>query len=234
MRLSNGPDKCAGQLEVKSSDSWWSVSSVGWSKQNSDTVCRYLECGESKNNDRYRFVKSRLPLLQMKLDCTGSDITQCKMTREKYQRRDSVVNIICNSMGLYYILYIYILHYMHIQNYIYMHAYVMCIKLCALILFSFFLTEHELWFLHGDSPCEGRVKSENDAYLQTISDENATEVCTRNLCGSLVIQENDSYNKANSSVCPENTTSPLNCSVKNTTTSPETGFAYVRCSGTYR
>lgn len=85
-----------------------------------------------------------------------------------------------------------------------------------------FLTEHKLWFLEGDSPCEGRVKGETDGYLQTISKERAAEVCTQNHCGSLI----------SSSVCPENTTS-TNCSMKNTIISPTPQFVYVKCSGTY-
>lgn len=96
MRLSNGLDKCAGQLEVKSSGSWWSVSSVDWSKQNSDMACQHLECGESKNINPYRFVKSKLPLLQLKLTC---NIKQCNMTNKRFNQNDSVVNIICNSKG---------------------------------------------------------------------------------------------------------------------------------------
>lgn len=99
MRLSNGLDKCAGQLEVKSSGSWWSVSSVNWSKQNSDMVCQHLKCGESKNMDQNRFVRSGLRLLEFKLTCTGSKITQCSMSKQEKVQQNSVVNIICNSMG---------------------------------------------------------------------------------------------------------------------------------------
>lgn len=99
----------------------------------------------------------------------------------------------------------------------------------ALIWVPFFLTEHELWFLQGDSPCEGIVKSETGGYLQNITNEKAEEVCARNLCGTT-----KSYNSTmNSPVCPENATSPFSCSMKNTTTSTEPQFAYVKCSGNY-
>lgn len=101
MRLSNGLDKCAGQLEVNLLDSWWSLSSESWSKKNSDMVCQHLECGESKDNSQHLFVKSKLSLLEWKLTCSGSHISQCSM--ERYPTRSRIhqnsVNIICNSMG---------------------------------------------------------------------------------------------------------------------------------------
>lgn len=101
MRLSNGLDKCAGQLEVKSQDSWNSMSSVGWSKENTKMVCQHLECRESEDNNHHRFVKSKLPLLKWKLECNGSDISQCSMTSAKHGQQDPVVSITCKSMGLY-------------------------------------------------------------------------------------------------------------------------------------
>ncbi|XP_060788367.1 scavenger receptor cysteine-rich type 1 protein M130-like isoform X2 [Neoarius graeffei] len=186
MRLSNGLDKCAGQLEVKLLDSWWSMSSDGWSKKNSGMVCQHLECGALEENSQHRFVKSNSRLLDWKLACKSSHISNCSLERKKYNKNDAVVNIICNK--------------------------------------------HELWFLQGDSPCEGRVKSETGGYLQNITNEKANEVCARNLCGTT-----ESYtSNMDSSVCPENATSPFNCSIKNTTTLTEPQFAYVKCSGSMR
>ncbi|XP_053481618.1 scavenger receptor cysteine-rich type 1 protein M160 [Ictalurus furcatus] len=186
MRLSNGLDRCAGQLEVKSQGSWWSVSSVSWSKENTKMVCQHLECRESEDNNHHRFVKSKLPLLKWKLECNGSDISQCSMTSAKHGQQDSVVSIICKNP--------------------------------------------ELWFLQGNSTCEGRVKSESDGYLQNITHERAAEVCTRNLCGGVLVTKRDNSNM-DSSVCPENATSPFNCFKKNTTTPTEPQFSYVKCSG---
>ncbi|KAB5567211.1 hypothetical protein PHYPO_G00230190 [Pangasianodon hypophthalmus] len=184
MHLSNGLDECTGQLEVKSSGSWWSVSSVDWSKENSDMVCQYLQCGEKmKENNQHHFVKSKLQILQWTLKCTGSNISQCRMAKKRYDQQDKVVNIICNK--------------------------------------------HELWFLQGNSTCEGRVKGETDVYLQNITNGKAAEVCARNLCGS--VQKIDNSNMQ-SSVCPENATSSSSCSMKNTTTSTEPQFDYVKCS----
>lgn len=100
MRLSNGLDKCSGQLEMKSSDSWGGMRLSDWSKKNSDMVCQHLGCGESKNLDSSGFVKSNLPLLQLKLTCTGSSITQCSLSQQRDHQKNLVaVDIICNSMG---------------------------------------------------------------------------------------------------------------------------------------
>ncbi|MCJ8734728.1 hypothetical protein PDJAM_G00238690 [Pangasius djambal] len=186
MRLSNGPDKCAGQLEVKSSGSWWSVSSEGWLRHNSDMVCQHLQCGEMKENDQHRFVKSKLQILQWMLKCSGSNILQCRMDSNNRVQKDSVVNIICSK--------------------------------------------HELWFLQGNSPCEGRVKGETGGYLQNITKEKAAEVCAQNLCGNVTIIQKSDNSNMNSSVCPANATSSSSCSMKHTTTSTEPQFAYVKCS----
>ncbi|XP_060788373.1 scavenger receptor cysteine-rich type 1 protein M130-like isoform X2 [Neoarius graeffei] len=95
---------------------------------------------------------------------------------------------------------------------------------------SIICSKHELWFLQGDSPCEGRVKSKTVGYLQNITNEKANEVCARNLCGTT-----ESYtSNMDSSVCPENATSPFNRSTKNTTKSTGPQFAYVKCSGSMR
>lgn len=99
MRLSNDLDKCAGQLEVKLLDSWWSMSSDGWSKKNSDMVCQHLECGALEENSQHRFVKSNSRLLDWKLACKSSHISNCSLKKKKYNKNDAVVNIICNSMG---------------------------------------------------------------------------------------------------------------------------------------
>ncbi|XP_060788378.1 scavenger receptor cysteine-rich type 1 protein M160-like isoform X2 [Neoarius graeffei] len=186
MRLSNDLDKCAGQLEVKLLDSWWSMSSDGWSKQNSDMVCQHLECGALEENSQHRFVKSNSRILDWKLACKSSHISNCSLERKKYNKNDAVVNIICNK--------------------------------------------YELWFLQGDSPCEGRVKSKTGVLQISITNEKANEVCARNLCGTI---KNYTSNMVYS-VCPENATTPFNCSIKNTTTSTEPQFAYVKCSGSMR
>ncbi|KAF4072549.1 hypothetical protein AMELA_G00264260, partial [Ameiurus melas] len=161
------------------------MSSVSWSKKNTKMVCQHLECRESEDNNQHHFVKSKFPLLNWKLDCNGSEISQCSMTSATHGQQDSAVSIICNT---------------------------------------------GFWFLEGNSTCEGRVKSETDGYWQSITDERAAEVCTRNLCGGVLSLKRNNSN-VNSSVCPENATSPFNCSMKNTTTPTEPQFAYVKCSG---
>ncbi|XP_046726357.1 scavenger receptor cysteine-rich type 1 protein M160 isoform X2 [Silurus meridionalis] len=172
MRLSYGLDKCAGQLEIKHKDSWWKMNSEGWTKQNSDMVCQYLDCGDSVDNKKHNFVKSKLSALDWKLTCSGSNISQCRM---QYQGFKGDVIIICKK--------------------------------------------YELWFLHGNSSCEGRVKSESGEYLQNITDEKAKEVCTWNHCVP-------STNK-------DIFTNPLDCTAKPNSTfnCSEPQYAHVKCSG---
>ncbi|GAA6066801.1 scavenger receptor cysteine-rich type 1 protein M160, partial [Tachysurus ichikawai] len=103
MRLSNGPDKCAGQLEVKYSGSWRTISSTSWTKQNSDIVCQHLECGESMDSNQYHFVKSNLLILKWILKCSGRSILQCTMEKNENIQQNSAVNIICNKHELWFL-----------------------------------------------------------------------------------------------------------------------------------
>lgn len=113
MRLSNGPDKCAGQLEVKYSGSWRTISSTSWTKQNSDIVCQHLECGESMDSNQYHFVKSNLLILKWILKCSGRSILQCTMEKNENIQQNSAVNIICNSMGFNIFVFVYIWNVVH-------------------------------------------------------------------------------------------------------------------------
>ncbi|XP_027006910.2 scavenger receptor cysteine-rich type 1 protein M160 [Tachysurus fulvidraco] len=103
MHLVNGPDKCAGQLEVKFSGSWSTISSTNWTKQNSDMVCQHLECGESMDINQYHFVMSRLPILKWILNCTGRSILNCTMEKNENIQENSAVNILCNKHELWFL-----------------------------------------------------------------------------------------------------------------------------------
>ncbi|XP_060737634.1 scavenger receptor cysteine-rich type 1 protein M130 [Tachysurus vachellii] len=103
MRLSNGPDKCAGQLEVKYSGSWRTISSTGWTKQNSNMVCQHLECGESMDSNQYHFVKSNLLMLKWTLKCSGRSIFQCTVENNENIQQNSAVNILCNKHELWFL-----------------------------------------------------------------------------------------------------------------------------------
>lgn len=113
LRLSNGLDKCAGQLEVKYYGSWWSMISTDWSKQNSDMVCQHLQCGKSKESNHYKFVKSKLLPLKWKLECNSSSILNCSMAKVEIIHQTSVVSILCDSMGFSIFVLVYICYVAH-------------------------------------------------------------------------------------------------------------------------
>ncbi|KAK3566214.1 hypothetical protein QTP86_029337, partial [Hemibagrus guttatus] len=96
-------------------------------------------------------------------------------------------------------------------------------------------SEHELWFLQGNTTCEGKVMGETSGYLQNISNERADEVCKINLCKGVQNTSKSDISNSNmkSTVCPENATSSFNCSMENSTTSApaKPQDAYVKCSG---
>ncbi|KAG7332685.1 hypothetical protein KOW79_004519 [Hemibagrus wyckioides] len=103
LQLSNGLDKCAGQLEVEYYGSRWSMTSTDWSKENSDMVCQHLQCGASKESNHYHFVKSKLLPLEWKLECSSSSILNCSMAREENIQQNSVVSILCDNHELWFL-----------------------------------------------------------------------------------------------------------------------------------
>ncbi|OXB69486.1 UNVERIFIED_CONTAM: hypothetical protein H355_011114, partial [Colinus virginianus] len=54
LRLSDGPRRCAGRLEVQRAGLWGTVCNDGWSRANAAVVCQELGCGEAQGLDGAR------------------------------------------------------------------------------------------------------------------------------------------------------------------------------------
>ncbi|OXB53078.1 hypothetical protein ASZ78_013928 [Callipepla squamata] len=54
LRLSDGPRRCAGRLEVQRAGLWGTVCNDGWSRANAAVVCQELGCGEAQGPDGAR------------------------------------------------------------------------------------------------------------------------------------------------------------------------------------
>ncbi|KAK1801072.1 hypothetical protein P4O66_022774, partial [Electrophorus voltai] len=148
VRLEDGLDRCAGRLEVRFEGSWWRA--TDWSNDNSDVVCRHLNCGKSFITEENIFVNGKLPVLKWKMHCENAStpMSQCFWNKTDSQLAlKNTVDIIC--------------------------------------------TRAEIWFLQGNSSCEGRVNVEaaGKSRLLTTEDtwnnETAAKVCKRLLCGGV-------------------------------------------------
>ncbi|XP_076860200.1 scavenger receptor cysteine-rich type 1 protein M130 isoform X2 [Brachyhypopomus gauderio] len=96
VRLEDGLSRCSGRLEVKFEGAWWSATG-DWRSNNSDVVCRHLNCGESFVTEDNLFVNGTLPALKWSLHCEKSTtrISQCFWNKTDRQPALNPVNIIC-------------------------------------------------------------------------------------------------------------------------------------------
>lgn len=81
LRLVDGPGKCAGRVEIQYEDVWKRVNKHEWTEQNSNTVCKQLNCGgyrKTEANDEM-FSQGSGEFLQRKIECknTASHISDC-------------------------------------------------------------------------------------------------------------------------------------------------------------
>ncbi|XP_034027370.1 scavenger receptor cysteine-rich type 1 protein M160 [Thalassophryne amazonica] len=80
VRLTDGPGKCAGRLEIQHENQWKRVTTHHWSTDNSDKICELLKCGNAaKSSTPDIFSPGSGPLLQLNLKCntSHSHISDC-------------------------------------------------------------------------------------------------------------------------------------------------------------
>ncbi|KAM4610649.1 scavenger receptor cysteine-rich type 1 protein M160 [Polymixia lowei] len=83
VRLSDGPDECAGRVEIKHKGQWKKPVEKGWTDENSDVVCNDLDCGNAKRSaSREKFTKGSSQFLHVTVTCTtaSTNISDCQIT----------------------------------------------------------------------------------------------------------------------------------------------------------
>ncbi|KAG8520565.1 Soluble scavenger receptor cysteine-rich domain-containing protein SSC5D, partial [Galemys pyrenaicus] len=74
VRLADGPDRCAGRLEVWHAGRWGSVCDDGWSLRDSTVVCRELGCGRVRPRvGKTHYGPGTGPIWLDDVGCTGAE-----------------------------------------------------------------------------------------------------------------------------------------------------------------
>nr|XP_033817435.1 deleted in malignant brain tumors 1 protein-like [Geotrypetes seraphini] len=108
VRLLDGPNYCAGRLEVLTENyTWAAVCNENWDLQDAHVVCRTLGCGPAlAATGSSTFGSGTSPVLLTDMNCTGSEshLNQCQHVSLKYSTRNCSTSdsagVVCSVVKL--------------------------------------------------------------------------------------------------------------------------------------
>ncbi|KAM6932962.1 scavenger receptor cysteine-rich type 1 protein M130-like, partial [Xenentodon cancila] len=97
VRLVNGSGRCSGRLEVKSNQSWSSVSQDAFDQQDAEVVCRELDCGAPSVLQGALYGDPEAPVWSREFNCEGHESTlqDCDSSVRKYSGK--AVEVTCSE-----------------------------------------------------------------------------------------------------------------------------------------
>ncbi|KAJ7418748.1 hypothetical protein BTVI_27673 [Pitangus sulphuratus] len=102
LRLSGGPDRCAGNVEILYYGDWEKVCGHLWNMEDAEVVCRQLGCG-SPLGVMHSFPSSDLyPYVITEVNCAGYEeyLWECPYNYQYYVCHHGDASVICSDSGL--------------------------------------------------------------------------------------------------------------------------------------
>nr|XP_040050187.1 scavenger receptor cysteine-rich type 1 protein M130 isoform X2 [Gasterosteus aculeatus aculeatus] len=99
VRLKDGPGKCCGRVEIQHEGTWKRVSKKGWTNQNSETVCKLLDCGHKRENLK-EFSQGSAEFLNGTLQCPKNNvahISECIKHNVTLEKKAMAMAITCEE-----------------------------------------------------------------------------------------------------------------------------------------
>ncbi|KAM6184279.1 scavenger receptor cysteine-rich domain-containing group B protein-like [Sarcoramphus papa] len=105
LRLVNGPNRCAGRLEVLHDQQWGSVCDNGWDMEDAKVVCRQLGCGAPISAPGWaRFGRGYDPIWLETINCRGTEaaLSECggQMWGIHSCHHGEDASVVCSGQGV--------------------------------------------------------------------------------------------------------------------------------------
>nr|XP_060636605.1 deleted in malignant brain tumors 1 protein-like [Anolis sagrei ordinatus] len=89
IRLTNGPSKCSGRVEILHEKLWGTICDDDWDLEDAKVVCQYLGCGTALSAPRgSRFGQGTGPIWLDGVNCTGTEKAISKCPAKEWGQHD--------------------------------------------------------------------------------------------------------------------------------------------------
>lgn len=102
MKLSGGPNHCAGRVEYYDKGQWGAVCGEAWDMNDATVVCRQLNCGKAhKITTTPEYGHSTGQTWIDQIECTGTEFTLAQCSQRQFRDRTcnttSLAGVVCTG-----------------------------------------------------------------------------------------------------------------------------------------